>query len=78
MSRGRKRRRKAALRGAYIERWMELREKEQTEGKASLGGYFDDVMRDGRGTRRGFPPSVAQELMRLRLFSSAGRTHGQC
>lgn len=45
MSRGRKRRRKAALKGAGLELWMKTRDQAKAEGRVSLGGSFDDEMR---------------------------------
>jgi len=37
---------------------------------------LDDVLIDRRGGRRGFPPPVQQELLRLRAFN-LGRRSGQ-
>lgn len=32
------------------------------------GRLFDDLLVDRRGNRKGFPPPVAEELMRLRVY----------
>src|SRR4051812_35314398 len=46
MSAGRKRRRKAAIRGASLEQWMTTRDRVKAEGQTPLGDAFDRHMRD--------------------------------
>ena len=36
-----------------------------------IDGYFDDLLSDKRGGRRGFPEGIAEEIARLRAFRMA-------
>ena len=58
--------RPTALAGIYPRIIMKIIDLWQDE--AALRVYFDDLTRDRRGARSGFPPKVADEIARLQNF----------